>query len=94
MDRLQELEGEFRDALERRLQLGDIDAMRLFRDIAGPEHLTVEQVARRFQVTPQTVYKWCREGYIPHLTLGGVIRFDAADLAEWEHTRKRGGADA
>ena len=49
-----------------------------------PELLTTREVARACRVHHETVERWRRGGVGPRfLRLGGAIRYDARDLAEF-----------
>ena len=50
------------------------------------EILTIEQVARFFQMKPQTIYKWAQEGKIPGVKLGKEWRFRKDMIDEWLDT--------
>jgi len=45
--------------------------------------LTIDQVAKYLQVSPQTVYKWAQDGEIPAAKLGKEWRFRKRILDEW-----------
>jgi excisionase family DNA binding protein len=46
-------------------------------------NLTKKEIAARYNVSPRTVSNWVRNGILPALKIGGVLRFDpeACDLA-------------
>jgi len=44
------------------------------------EYVTVNDVARLLNVNPRTVYRWCSAGELPHLKIGGSLRFKQSDL--------------
>jgi excisionase family DNA binding protein len=46
--------------------------------------LTAEQLAERWQVTPQHVYRLAREGRIPCVRIGRYQRFREAAIGAWE----------
>ena len=50
-------------------------------------YLTVEEVARRFGVTPTTVYRLARKGRLPAFKIGGQWRFSDEVLSGWENDR-------
>jgi len=56
--------------------------------------LCVEDVAQMLNVSPQTVYKWVRTGYIPHYKLGTSVRFSQEAVVEWLKTRESRGRKA
>lgn len=52
--------------------------------------LTVEQVAKRFEIHPETVRRWIRSGELPVLDLGGTkmgYRIKASDLERFVQER-------
>jgi excisionase family DNA binding protein len=49
--------------------------------------LTVEEVARWFQVRPRTIYQWVHEGYIPMVKLGARVRFEPVAVGAWLRAR-------
>lgn len=46
--------------------------------------LTLNDVCQRYSVSRHTVYQWTASNYIPHLKIGGQLRFRLSDLLEWE----------
>ena len=48
------------------------------------EYFKVSEVAERFKVTPQAVYKWINEGRLRAVKLGDAIRIRSDDLAVFE----------
>lgn len=51
-----------------------------------PEVLKPGDLARMFGVDPKTVNKWAKEGRLPSFrTLGGHLRFHAADVHAYLH---------
>ena len=42
--------------------------------------LTVDDVARLFQVSADTVYRWKRSGWLPGTKVAGTIRFRREDV--------------
>ena len=40
--------------------------------------VTAKPIAKFYNVTEPTIYKWAKEGKIPHLRFQGTIRFDFA----------------
>lgn len=54
------------------------------------EWFTVDQVAARLQVNPETVYRWIRSGELGYLDLGKrAYRVRRSDLDELERQRFR-----
>ena len=45
--------------------------------------LTVKDVAEKLGVKEQLVYRLKSEHKIPHVQIGGVIRFRPSDIEEW-----------
>ena len=45
-----------------------------------PALLTADEVAERWKVEPSTVYRWAREGVVPSVRIGGIVRFPAREL--------------
>jgi excisionase family DNA binding protein len=53
--------------------------------------LSVKQVALRLGVTPQSVYRWAREGRLSNIRLSAhAIRFRLSDIIKYEEKHKRG----
>ncbi len=53
--------------------------------------LCVDAVAHLLSVSPQTVYKWVRTGYIPHFKLGKCVRFSQPAVLQWLAERESQG---
>ena len=53
--------------------------------------LDVNGVAHLLSVSPQTVYKWVRTGYIPHFKLGKCVRFSQPAVLQWLAERESQG---
>lgn len=53
---------------------------------------TVQEVASYLRVAAQSVYRWAANEKIPHHKVGGVLRFDPAEVKEWacRKPRRRG----
>jgi excisionase family DNA binding protein len=54
------------------------------------EPLTVEEVARQFRVTPETVRTWIRSGELDAVDVGGKYRIYRADLDDFKERRRTG----
>lgn len=52
--------------------------------------LTVQQVADRIQVNPETVRNWIRNGELDALDIGGEYRIAPSDLEDFIQRRKTG----
>lgn len=46
--------------------------------------LTPEQVCERYSIKRSTLYQWTARNFIPHLKIGGLIRFKEEILEKWE----------
>ena len=53
--------------------------------------LTPKQLSGILQVSPSTVYQWTHTGFIPHIKLGGNVRFRPSDVEKWLNKRARKG---
>ena len=51
--------------------------------------LTAEQLAQRWQVTKEWVYRNRKELHIPTINLGGNVRFALDDIENFENTHRR-----
>lgn len=59
-----------------------------------PEFLTLEELCLWLKVRPATVYEWTHTGFIPHLKLGRLLRFEKATIAAWITERAQAGRAA
>ncbi len=50
--------------------------------------LTVNEVANWLQLKPSTIYAWAASGRLPHVRVGGRIRFQYTDILGWLEARK------
>ncbi|KKL21952.1 hypothetical protein LCGC14_2440330 [marine sediment metagenome] len=57
----------------------------------GPTASVID-VSRFFRVSTSTVRKWIRAGDIPHTKIGGVIRFNLAEVMAWADSVTKDGA--
>ena len=49
-----------------------------------PEILwTVPDLSKNFKIAPSTLYEWVQQGYIPHVKVGGCVRFRPAEVKAW-----------
>lgn len=55
------------------------------------EYLTLSELCQWLKVKPATVYDWTHTGFIPHLKLGRLLRFERAAIAAWLADQERGG---
>lgn len=42
--------------------------------------LTAREAAHRLRIHQKTLLKWARFGLIPHIRIGGIIRFRRSDI--------------
>ena len=42
--------------------------------------LTPKEVATLFGVTPKTLHVWHKTGFLPRIRIGGVVRYQCADV--------------
>lgn len=45
--------------------------------------LTTDQLAQHLNIKESTIYNWTHIGYIPHIKLGRLVRFDMDRVAKW-----------
>lgn len=53
--------------------------------------LNHQEVAGLLGVRPSTIYQWTHIGYIPHVKLGKMVRFDENAIEEWVRKRSDAG---
>lgn len=46
--------------------------------------LTPEEVCKRYSIKMSTLYQWTSKNSIPHLKIGGLVRFKEEALEKWE----------
>jgi excisionase family DNA binding protein len=49
----------------------------------GPVVLTVAELAGLLNVSQRHIYKLVAENQIPHIRIGGSVRFDSKDIGDW-----------
>ncbi len=54
-------------------------------------YLTVEEVAKRFNVNPTTVYRLAQRGRLPGFKVGNQWRFREVRLEEWVENHEQVG---
>lgn len=59
--------------------------------IETPEYLTLSELCQWLKVKRATVYEWTHTGYIPHVKLGRLLRFERGTIAAWLAGRERAG---
>lgn len=47
------------------------------------ELLTVAELAKMLKLRGGTIYTWCSRGLIPHVKVGGAVRFRENDIETW-----------
>ena len=60
-------------------------------DSQMPQYLTLTELCEWLRVKPATVYDWTHCGFIPHLKLGRLLRFERAAIMAWLADQERGG---
>lgn len=45
--------------------------------------LTISEVAEKMKVSPSWIYKKCKAGIMPHVRIGGMLRFVEKDVEVW-----------
>jgi excisionase family DNA binding protein len=45
--------------------------------------LTLRHISQKLLVAESTVYDWVQAGYIPHIRVGRLIRFDEGAIDRW-----------
>ncbi len=56
-----------------------------------PEYLTLTELCKWLKLKPATVYDWTHTGFIPHVKLGRLLRFERGRIAAWVADRERTG---
>jgi len=50
----------------------------------APETLwTVTELSMTTKIAKSTIYDWVHEGYIPHVKVGGCVRFRPSEVEAW-----------
>lgn len=59
-----------------------------------PEFLTARQLAAKFGISPRSIWRWVKCGYLPQPVrfTAAVVRWDAEALARW--LAEKGGGNA
>lgn len=53
--------------------------------------LTAKDLSRKLKISKATIYRWVNLGYIPHLKLGGALRFNEKSVMKWMEKRESAG---
>lgn len=56
-----------------------------------PEYLTLIELCQWLKVSPATIYDWTHTGFVPHLKLGRLLRFERTAIAAWLEERRCAG---
>ena len=51
--------------------------------ISENDILTIQELAQRIKVSPKTIYRWVHIGFIPHVKMGGNLRFMWSIVSLW-----------
>jgi len=51
--------------------------------------IDVQTLSSLLSVKPKTIYDWIHKGYIPHIKLGQLVRFDENEIKEWLERKRR-----
>jgi excisionase family DNA binding protein len=55
----------------------------------GGDVWTMEDVRQYFKVSRTTIYEWMERDGLPHVRIGGSLRFDRQDVLTWWQSRKK-----
>lgn len=55
------------------------------------ELLTIEELSDKLKVSKSTVYRWVHYDFIPHIKLGGAVRFKEKSVDKWLRDREQVG---
>jgi excisionase family DNA binding protein len=47
------------------------------------ELATVAELSAATNIAKSTIYEWVHQGFIPHIRVGGCIRFKPAEVEAW-----------
>jgi excisionase family DNA binding protein len=50
--------------------------------------LTVDELSGMLRISKSTIYRWVHYGFVPHVKLGGAVRFDEASVQSWLRKRE------
>jgi excisionase family DNA binding protein len=51
--------------------------------------LTVKEMSNYLQVKESTIYSWVESGFVPHVKLNRLVRFDREEIDNWLAGQKR-----
>lgn len=55
--------------------------------------LTINQLSTQLSISKQTIYYYVSTGVIPHVRIGGLIRFIPEDIEKWISRNKSNSID-
>ncbi len=55
------------------------------------ELLTIDELSDKLKVSKSTVYRWVHYDFIPHIKLGGAVRFKEKSVDKWLRDREKAG---
>jgi len=53
--------------------------------------LTVEELSNMLRVSMSTVYRWVHCDFVPHIKVGGLVRFNEQSVMKWLRAREQKG---
>ncbi|MFQ5834579.1 MAG: helix-turn-helix domain-containing protein [bacterium] len=53
------------------------------------ELLTIQELSKILKISPKTIYRLVHEDSIPHLKIGGSIRFNQRQIEVWLQRKSR-----
>ena len=57
-------------------------------------YLTLGEAAKIMRVSTAWLYRKCKAGIVPHIRIGGMIRFTRKDIDTWINSQKVKGSPA
>lgn len=52
------------------------------------EIIDIKELSSRIKISVKTIYRWVHYEYVPHIKMGGVVRFDWQDIISWIEKQK------
>jgi len=56
--------------------------------------LTANELSELLKISKDTVYRWVHQGYLPHIKMGGAVRFNQRAIEIWLNKRTHVGRSA
>jgi len=53
--------------------------------------LTVKELSEILKVSEATIYRWVHYDFIPHIKIGGAVRFDEEAVQKWLRAKETRG---